>query len=85
MKYTIVFDRAANKSFQSLERPLQLRLLEHIESLADNPRPAGVKKIKGQHEHWRIRAGNYRIIYTIRDQELVVLILKIGHRREVYR
>jgi len=47
MKYTIVFDRSANKSFQALDRPLQLRLLEHIEALADNPRPCGVKKLKG--------------------------------------
>jgi len=85
MKYTIVFDRSANKSFQSLDRPLQLRLLGHIEALADNPRPMGVKKLKGHHEHWRIRVGNYRIIFTIRDRELIVLILQIGHRREVYR
>jgi len=47
MKYTIVFDRSANKSFQALDRPLQLRLLEHIEALADNPRPSGVKKLRG--------------------------------------
>jgi len=85
MKYTIVFDRSANKTFQSLAHPLQLRLVEHIEALADKPRPTGVKKLKGHHEHWRIRVGNYRVIYTIRDQELIVLILQIGHRREVYR
>jgi len=85
MKYAVVFDRSANKTFQSLDRPLQLRLLEHIEALADNPRPPGVKKLKGHHEHWRIRVGNYRVIYTLRDQQLIVLILKIGHRREVYR
>ena len=85
MKYTIAFDRSANKTFQSLDRPLQLRLVEHIEALADNPRPTGVKRLKGQHEHWRIRVGNYRVIYTIQNRELIVLILKIGHRREVYR
>ena len=85
MKYTIVFDRSANKSFQALDRPLQLRLLEHIEALADNPRPRGVKKLKGHHEYWRIRVGTYRIIFTIQDLKLIVLILKIGHRREVYR
>lgn len=85
MKYTVILERSAEKSFQSLDRPLKLRILHQIEALADNPRPPGVKKLKGQHEYWRVRVGNYRIIYHIHDMEVIVLILKIGHRREVYR
>jgi len=56
-----------------------------IDALADNPRPSGAEKLKGAKDLWRIRSGNYRIIYTIQDEALLVLVIRIGHRREVYR
>jgi len=56
-----------------------------MEALTRNPRPHGVKKLSGEQNLYRIRAGDYRIIYQIRDKELVVLVLKLGHRRDVYR
>jgi mRNA interferase RelE/StbE len=58
--------------------------MERIGSLADNPRPVGCEKLSGQ-EKYRIRQGNCRIIYSIRDAELIVWVVKVGHRREVYR
>lgn len=60
------------------------RILRRIESLAREPRPPGVEKLSGQ-EKYRIRQGVYRIIYEIRDEELVVVIVKVGHRRDVYQ
>jgi mRNA interferase RelE/StbE len=55
-----------------------------MEGLADDPRPNGSEKLSGQ-ERFRVRQGTYRIIYEIRDQELVVMVVKVGHRRDVYR
>ena len=60
------------------------RILARIETLRENPRPPGSEKLSGQ-ERYRVRQGNYRILYTIADAEVVVEIVKIGHRREVYR
>jgi mRNA interferase RelE/StbE len=85
LKYQVVFDPAARKQFLRLDRPVQIRLLPHIEALADNPRPAGVVKMAGEENQWRVRVGDWRIIYSIFDRELVVLVMKLGHRREIYR
>jgi mRNA interferase RelE/StbE len=60
------------------------RILQRIRSLADDPRPAGCEKLPGQ-ERYRVRQGTYRIIYEIEDARLIVLVVKIGHRRDVYR
>ena len=58
--------------------------MERIGDLAENPRPVGCEKLSGQ-EKYRIRQGNYRIIYSIQDTQLTVWVVKVGHRREVYR
>ena len=85
MKFRVVFDTAARKQFLRLDRPVQIRLLPHIQALADNSRPPGVVKMAGEENQWRIRVGDWRIIYSIFDRELVVLVVKVGHRREIYR
>jgi mRNA interferase RelE/StbE len=77
--------RPALKRLAELPREEQDRVAADINALADNPRPHGVEKIKGEHDQYRIRVGPYRIIYTIRDDRLIVLVLRIGHRRDVYR
>lgn len=64
---------------------MQIRLGRRIDSLAENPRPQGVKKLSGEDDMYRIRVGDYRIIYQIREKSLVVLIVRIGHRSDVYR
>ena len=61
------------------------RILRAIIALEVNPRPPGAKKLRGESELWRVRVGDYRILYSIEEARLVVLVVKIGHRREVYR
>jgi mRNA interferase RelE/StbE len=85
MAHTVEFSPGAERDFRKLAREIQLRLRPRIDALADNPRPSGAKKLKGRSEMWRIRAGDYRIVYEIRDRILVVLVVRIAHRREVYR
>lgn len=61
------------------------RLIRRIELLGEDPRPAGCQKLAGGADRYRVRQGQYRIAYEIRDDELVVLVVKLGHRRDVYR
>jgi mRNA interferase RelE/StbE len=84
MTYRIEVSRRAAKAVTSLDKPLRRKILAAIEGLAGNPRPAGCKKLAGQ-EAWRIRVGDYRIIYEIHDQVLLVIVVDLGHRREIYR
>ncbi len=59
--------------------------MRHLRKLDDNPRPHGTEKLTGSEDFYRIREGDYRIIYTIKDKELIILVVKIGHRKDVYR
>jgi mRNA interferase RelE/StbE len=83
--YRIEIMRPALKQLAALPREEQVRVTADINALAGNPRPRGVEKLKGQDEKYRIRVGAYRVIYTIRDDRLVVLVLLIGHRKDIYR
>ena len=85
MPHRIFFAPAALRQFRKLPAPVQKRLSPHIDALADNPRPPGVVKLSGTSDIYRIRVGDYRIIYEIQDIGLVILILKIGNRRDVYK
>jgi mRNA interferase RelE/StbE len=84
MTYRIEISRRAAKAVNSLDKPLRRKILAAIDALSGNPRPAGCKKLAGQ-EAWRIRVGDYRIIYEVHDQVLLVLVVDIGNRREIYR
>jgi mRNA interferase RelE/StbE len=84
MIYKLTITRSAQKAFLDIEREIALRIKENILSLSNKPRPTGCKKLKDR-DGWRIRAGNYRIIYEIDDKEKSILILHIGHRRDVYK
>jgi mRNA interferase RelE/StbE len=64
---------------------MRARVDRKVDALAENPRPAGAKKLKGSSELWRVRAGDYRVIYSIHDDVLLILVVKIGHRGDVYR
>jgi mRNA interferase RelE/StbE len=68
----------------SLEKPLRRRILAAIDALADDPQPPGCKKLVGQ-DGWRIRVGDYRILYELHDRVLLVIVVDIGHRGEIYR
>ncbi len=84
MKYSLEILRKAQKQLSKIDKNERARIVESIRELAANPRPTGCTKLSGR-EAWRIRVGSYRVIYEIHDNRLLVLILTIGHRREVYR
>jgi mRNA interferase RelE/StbE len=83
--YAIEFAASALREFKALERAMQRRIATHIDELAGSPFPSGSKKLKDSPDHYRIRVGDYRVIYRVDGKRLVILVLKIGHRREVYR
>ena len=82
--YSIVFKQSVAKDLRSIPIKDVQRILNRIDSLAEDPRPAGAEKLSGD-EKYRIRQGNYRILYTIEDDIITVTIVKVGHRRDVYR
>lgn len=84
-QYEIVFARSARKELQALSPDVAGRILEKVELLVSNPRPSGCKKLRGHSRLWRIRVGEYRIIYSIDDIKLVVDISVVRHRSEAYR
>lgn len=83
-RYELRFKTSIAKDLRGLPNGDVRRILERIELLRDDPRPAGSEKLSAQ-ERYRIRQGDYRILYEIRDLEVVVEVVKIAHRREVYR
>lgn len=82
MRYEITYAQSALKSLRKLDRGIAQRILRAIDALAHDPRPHGCIQLKGGDGEMRIRVGDYRIVD---DGELVILVLRIGHRREVYR
>jgi mRNA interferase RelE/StbE len=85
MTYRIELTPAAVRALKKLDRQALLRVQAAIELLAANPRPPGAKKPAGGAGEWRVRTGDYRVIYEVRDDVLLVLVLSTGHRREIYR
>ena len=85
MAYRIEFRPAAARELAKLEIVTRRRIAATVESLAQNPRPPGVEKLKGYDHRYRVRCGDYRVIYEFDDKVLIILVLRIGHRRQVYR
>ncbi len=85
MAYSILLAPSAERQLKALAESIQKRIVKRLRMLTGNPRPQGVKKLAGEDDLYRIREGDYRIIYTIRDKELIVLVVKIGDRKEIYR
>lgn len=85
MPYRIELKPSAQDSLAKIAKPHQRRIAKRIDQLAENPRPRGAKKLAGSDDFWRIRVGEYRIIYQIHDDVLLVLIVRIGGRGDVYR
>ena len=83
MKYSVEILRSAQKQLKKVNHQDRPRIISAIESLAENPRPKGCCKLSGR-PAWRIRIGAYRIIYEINDGELCILVVTIGHRRDIY-
>jgi mRNA interferase RelE/StbE len=85
MTYTIAISTSAAKALAKLEKASRLRMVGAIELLSVDPRPPGAKMLRGgEHGLWRVRVGDYRIVYAIEDDRLLVLVLRVAHRREVY-
>lgn len=83
-RYELRFKPSVAKDLRDIPQADVRRILARIDSLRDDPRPPGSEKLSAQ-ERYRLRQGNYRILYTIADVEVVIEIVKIGHRREIYR
>ena len=84
MDYSIESRPSASKALRELPQSDRVRIARAIERLRDNPHGPGCKKLKGT-DYWRVRSGNYRVVYSILESALLILIIRIGHRREVYR
>jgi len=84
-KYRVSIKRSAVKEIEAIpQKKERQRIIRRIGQLADDPRPAGSKKLSGL-DKYRIRQGTYRIVYSITDEELIVMVVKVGHRKDVYR
>jgi len=83
--YRVLLERAAEKDLSRLSVEIHDRLIVAIRSLGQNPRPSGCRKLAGSKNDWRIRVGDYRVIYEIADTIRVVRVNRVRHRREVYR
>ena len=84
MTYSLEILRSAQKALGKIARQDQDRIISAVEALAADPRPAGCKKLSGR-PAWRIRVGSYRVIYEVQDEKLLVLVVQIGHRKDIYR
>lgn len=85
MPYTVNFRPSARKSLGKLPRRDQVRIVSAADALSQEPPPLESKKLSTEEDLWRIRVGTYRVIYQIEDDRLLLLVVKIGHRKDVYR
>jgi mRNA interferase RelE/StbE len=85
MAFRVRMKQSALKAMGKLDGGTRTRLWAAITELARNPRPAGSVKLAGHDDLWRVRTGDWRIVYQVRDAELVVLVVRVGYRRDVYR
>lgn len=83
--YEVEFLTSAAKEFRSLEAQIKRRVSAAIDSLQENPRPRGVRKLRGHESLYRIRVGSYRVVYEIDDEAELIVVTRIRHRRDVYR
>ena len=83
--YTVVFARSARKELQNLDPQVARRILKQIEALVANPRPSGVVKLEGASDLWRIRVGEWRVVYRIADRDRLVDVIAVRHRGDAYR
>lgn len=84
-QYKVFFKSSADRQLRKLTDALQRRIVGKVEMLAHDPQPTGVVKLAGDENLWRIRIGNYRVAYEIHDERLIVLVLRVAHRKDVYR
>jgi len=83
-RYRVLFRKSVEKDFSSIPKRDVKRILNRIKTLEENPRPPGSEKLTGQ-ERYRLRQGRYRIVYSIQNDEFTIWVVKIGHRKDIYR
>ena len=84
MSYQVLFTPRAEREFESLPEAARRRIAPRIDALAEEPRPRGIKKLQGREGTYRLRAGDYRVLYTIEDRVVTVVVVRVGHRRDIY-
>jgi len=82
--YKIFFKNSVEKDFKVIPKKDLVKILERIDRLSEDPRPPGCEKLSGQRKY-RLRQGRYRILYSIQDDELTIWVVKVGHRKDIYR
>jgi mRNA interferase RelE/StbE len=83
--YTIIFSRSAEKFLDSLDKPTRQRIFEKIRELKTNSANLDTKKLKSQYNLYRLRVGNFRVVYTIKHEQIIIYIVAIGHRKDIYQ
>ena len=83
--YQIEWKSSSFKELKRLDRKVIQRIVSAVESLSSDPRPAGVRKLRGSERSYRIRVGEYRIVYEINDDRLIIIVIRVRHRKDVYR
>jgi len=83
--YKVIIKKSAIKELENITKTYRLKIIQKIDDLASDPRPQGVRKLENSTNNYRIRVGNYRIIYSIEDQNLLVEVIKVADRKEAYR
>lgn len=84
-RYAVEFERSAKKNLDRLDGPIRARVLRKVAALADDPRPSGATRLVNADDLWRIRVGDYRVVYAIEDDRLVVIVVRVAGRGRVYR
>lgn len=85
-RYRVLIKTSAAKEIEAVdEKKLRQRIVRKIQSLAEDPRPPGSEKLSGQADRYRVREGHYRVVYSVEDAEREVCVVKVGHRKDVYR
>ena len=84
-KYEIEVSATAKRQLRRLNLVDKIKILKRVRGLAEDPRPPGSRKLRGYTDVYRIRVGQYRVLYSVEDHKLVIILLKVGHRRDVYR
>ena len=83
--YELILKPSAEKELDRLAANVRVRIVAAFDGLRENPRPTGCQKLQGADNLWRIRVGQYRVVYSIEDEELTVLIVRVAHRKDAYR
>jgi mRNA interferase RelE/StbE len=84
-RYTLEFSPIAARALERLPKNVVSRIRKATDALATDPRPYGCKKLTGQGDKYRLCVGDYRIVYSVEDEELIILVIDLGHRRDIYR